>query len=144
MGCHRSVVGLVIPTGYSFNQDGAAIYLSMSVLFIAQVYGIDLSIRQQIGILAVLMVTSKGSAGVTGSAFAILAATVSSTNVVPVEGVALLLGVERFLSIGRAILTVVGNLVAAVVIASSVGEFDREVALKQYRVSLNDPKLQEI
>jgi aerobic C4-dicarboxylate transport protein len=144
MGCHRSVVGLVIPTGYSFNQDGAAIYLSMSVLFIAQVYGIDLSIRQQMGILAVLMVTSKGSAGVTGSAFAILAATVSSTNVVPVEGVALLLGVERFLSIGRALLTVVGNLVAAVAIASAVGEFDREVALKQYRVSLNDPTLQEI
>jgi aerobic C4-dicarboxylate transport protein len=96
------------------------------------------------GILAVLMVTSKGSAGVTGSAFAILAATVSSTNVVPVEGIALLLGVERFLSIGRAILTVVGNLVAAVVIASSVGAFDREVALKQYRVSLNDPTLQEV
>ena len=144
MGCHRSVVGLVIPTGYSFNQDGAAIYLSMSVVFIAQVYGIDLSIRQQIGILAVLMVTSKGSAGVTGSAFAILAATVSSTNVVPIEGVALLLGVERFLSIGRAMLTVVGNLVAAVVIASSVGEFDREIALEQYRVSLNDPTLQEI
>jgi aerobic C4-dicarboxylate transport protein len=144
MGCHRSVVGLVIPTGYSFNQDGAAIYLSMSVLFIAQVYGIDLSIRQQIGILAVLMVTSKGSAGVTGSGFVILAATVNSTNVLPVEGVALLLGVERFLSIGRAMLTVVGNLVAAVVIASSVGELDREVALKQYRVSFDDPALRKI
>lgn len=144
MGCHRSVVGLVMPTGYSFNQDGAAIYLSMSVLFIAQVYGIDLSLTQQISILAVLMVTSKGSAGVTGSAFVILAATVASTSIVPIEGVALLLGVERFLSIGRALLTVIGNIVATVVIASSVGEFDRAAALKTYREAFDEPELKQI
>ena len=133
-----------MPTGYSFNQDGAAIYLSMSVLFIAQVYGIDLTIGQQLGILAVLMVTSKGSAGVTGSAFVILAATVASTNVVPVEGVALLLGVERFLSIGRALLTVIGNIVATMVIAKSVKEFDPKATLAAYQTTFGDPSLVKI
>jgi aerobic C4-dicarboxylate transport protein len=124
MGVSKRAVGLVMPTGYSFNQIGAAIYLSMSVLFIAQVYSIDLSMAEQIEILLVLMLTSKGSAGVTGSAFVILASTVTSTHVVPIEGVALLLGVEQFMSIGRATLTVIGNLVATVVIGKLAGEFD--------------------
>ncbi len=124
LGVSKRAVGLVMPTGYSFNQIGAAIYLSMSVLFIAQVYSIDLSMSEQIGILLVLMLTSKGSAGVTGSAFVILASTVASTHVVPIEGVALLLGVEQFMSIGRATLTVIGNLVATVVIGKLAGEFD--------------------
>ena len=144
LGCRKSVVGLVMPTGYSFNQDGAAIYLTMCVLFIAQVYGIDLSLSQQLGIMAVLMVTSKGSAGVTGSAFVILAATVASTNIVPIEGVALLLGVERLMSIGRALLTVIGNLVATMVIAKSVKEFDRETALATYRTTFDDATLAAI
>jgi aerobic C4-dicarboxylate transport protein len=144
LGCDKGVVGLVMPTGYSFNQDGAAIYLSMCVIFIAQVYGVDLGIAQQLGILVVLMVTSKGSAGVTGSAFVILAATVASTGIVPIEGVALLLGVERFLSIGRALLTVIGNLVATTAIAHWGGQFDRTVALNTYRRAFNDPSLTRI
>ncbi len=130
LGVSKRAVGLVMPTGYSFNQIGAAIYLSMSVLFIAQVYSIDLSASEQIGILLVLMLTSKGSAGVTGSAFVILASTVASTHIVPIEGVALLLGVEQFMSIGRATLTVIGNLVATVVIGKLAGEFDSVRAQK--------------
>lgn len=144
LGCDKSVVGLVMPTGYSFNQDGAAIYLSMCVLFIAQVYGVDLSLTQQLGCLAVLMVTSKGSAGVTGSSFVILAATVASTNIVPMEGVALLLGVERFLSIGRALLTVIGNLVATMVISRWVGEFDKTTTLAAYQRAFDKPNLTRI
>jgi aerobic C4-dicarboxylate transport protein len=144
LGCSKRVVGLVMPTGYSFNQDGAALYLSMSVLFIAQVYGIDLSLSQQIGILLVLMLTSKGSAGVTGSAFVVLAATVASTHVVPVEGVTLLLGVERFMSIGRATLTVIGNVVATVVVGKLVGEFDANVALERYKEHFSDSSLVQI
>ncbi|HET6896909.1 MAG TPA: C4-dicarboxylate transporter DctA, partial [Vicinamibacteria bacterium] len=97
-GCARSVVGLVIPTGYSFNLDGTSIYLSMATVFLAQVYDVDLSLRQQLGILAVLMVTSKGAAGVTGSGFIVLASTLQAMKVVPVEGIALLLGVDRFMS----------------------------------------------
>src|SRR5207247_10399978 len=90
-GCSRSVVGLVIPTGYSFNLDGTSIYLSMATVFLAQVYDVDLSLRQQLGILAVLMVTSKGAAGVTGSGFIVLARTVEAMNVVALGGTARLL-----------------------------------------------------
>jgi aerobic C4-dicarboxylate transport protein len=123
-GCPRSVVGLVIPTGYSFNLDGTSIYLSMATVFLAQVYNVDLSLRQQLGILAVLMVTSKGAAGVTGSGFIVLASTLQAMKVVPVEGIALLLGVDRFMSEARAITNLIGNGVATLVISRSEGAFD--------------------
>jgi aerobic C4-dicarboxylate transport protein len=123
-GCERSVVGLVVPAGYSFNLDGTSIYLSMATLFIAQVYGVDLSIGQQLSVLAVLMITSKGAAGVTGSGFIVLASTLSALKVVPLEGLALLLGVDRFMSEARAITNLIGNALATIVIAKSENAFD--------------------
>jgi aerobic C4-dicarboxylate transport protein len=123
-GCDRSVVGLVIPAGYSFNLDGTSIYLSMAAIFIAQAYGVNLSVAQQLSLLAVLMVTSKGAAGVTGSGFIVLAGTLAATKVVPVEGMALLLGVDRFMSEARAITNVIGNAVATVVVAKSENAFN--------------------
>jgi aerobic C4-dicarboxylate transport protein len=122
-GCTRDVVGLVIPAGYSFNLDGTSIYLSMATLFIAQAYGVHLSIGQQVSVMAILMITSKGAAGVTGSGFIVLASTLSALRVVPVEGVALVLGVDRFMSEARAITNVIGNAVATVVVARSEREF---------------------
>jgi aerobic C4-dicarboxylate transport protein len=123
-GCDRRVVGLVIPAGYSFNLDGTSIYLSMATLFIAQAYGVPLSLGQQLGVLGILMVTSKGAAGVTGSGFIVLASTLSALHVVPVEGVALVLGVDRFMSEARSITNLIGNAVATVVISKSEGAFD--------------------
>jgi len=144
IGCSKAVVGLVLPTGYSFNQDGTSIYLSMSAIFIAQVYGIELSLAQQIGLVAVMMVTSKGAAGVTGSGFVILAATVSATGVVPVEGLALLLGVERFMSEARAITNVIGNGVATIVVAKMEREFDEALAVEEYKAHFGEPELARI
>lgn len=123
-GCSRSVVGLVIPAGYSFNLDGTSIYLSMAAIFIAQAYGVHLTVTQQLSLLAVLMVTSKGAAGVTGSGFIVLAGTLAATHVVPIEGMALLLGVDRFMSEARAITNVIGNAVATVVVAKSENAFN--------------------
>ena len=123
-GCAQPVVGLVVPTGYSFNLDGTSIYLSMATVFLAQVYGVPLTIRQQLGILAVLMVTSKGAAGVTGSGFIVLASTLTAMKVVPLEGIALLLGVDRFMSEARAITNLIGNGVATLVISRSEQAFD--------------------
>ena len=123
-GCRREVVGLVVPAGYSFNLDGTSIYLSMAVLFIAQAFRVDLSVGQQLGVLGVLMLTSKGAAGVTGSGFVVLASTLAATRVVPVEGLALVLGVDRFMSEARALVNLTGNAVAAVVVAKSEGAFD--------------------
>jgi aerobic C4-dicarboxylate transport protein len=123
-GCSKPVVGLVLPTGYSFNLDGTSIYLSMAALFIAQAYGVDLSIWQQITLLAVLMFTSKGAAGVTGSGFVTLAATLAVFPSIPVEGMALILGVDRFMSEARAITNLIGNGVATVVISKTEGEFN--------------------
>ncbi|UOR03768.1 dicarboxylate/amino acid:cation symporter [Hymenobacter aerilatus] len=125
-GCSRSVAGLVIPTGYSFNLDGTTIYLSISAIFLAQAFGIDLSLTQQLTIIGILMLTSKGAAGVTGSGFIVLASTLAATKVIPVEGMALLLGVDRFMSEARAITNIIGNAVATVVIAKSENEFDEE------------------
>jgi aerobic C4-dicarboxylate transport protein len=133
-GCARSVVGLVIPAGYSFNLDGTSIYLSMATLFIAQAYGVDLSLGQQLSVLAVLMVTSKGAAGVTGSGFIVLASTLAALRVVPLEGLALLLGVDRFMSEARSITNLIGNGVATLVIARSEHAFDdaqREAAVAE-------------
>ncbi len=123
-GCARSVVGLVIPAGYSFNLDGTSIYLSMATLFIAQAFGVHLSIVQQLSVLGVLMLTSKGAAGVTGSGFIVLASTLAAMRVVPIEGVALLLGVDRFMSEARAITNLIGNGAATLVIARSENAFD--------------------
>jgi aerobic C4-dicarboxylate transport protein len=123
-GCARPVVGLVIPAGYSFNLDGTSIYLSMAALFVAQAFGVHLTIAQQLGVLGVLMLTSKGAAGVTGSGFIVLASTLAAMRVVPVEGVAILLGVDRFMSEARAITNLIGNGAATLVIARSENAFD--------------------
>lgn len=122
-GCSKSVVGLVIPAGYSFNLDGTTIYLSMATIFLAQVFKIDLSLEQQLTIIGILMLTSKGAAGVTGSGFIVLTSTLAAIKVIPVEGVAILLGVDRFMSEARAITNVIGNGVATIVVAKSEGEF---------------------
>ena len=125
LGCERSVVGLVVPTGYSFNLDGTCIYLTMSAIFIAQALSIDLSLADQLLLLAVLLLTSKGAAGVTGSGFITLAATLGALHgKVPVEGVALILGVDRFMSEARAITNIIGNGVATMFIARWEGMRD--------------------
>lgn len=129
-GCSKSVVGLVIPTGYSFNLDGTSIYLSMATVFLAQVFGVDLSIGQQITIILVLMLTSKGAAGVTGSGFIVLASTLSALQVIPLEGLALLLGVDRFMSEGRAIVNLIGNGIATIIVAKSENEFDEAKSIE--------------
>jgi aerobic C4-dicarboxylate transport protein len=129
-GCSKSVVGLVIPTGYSFNLDGTTIYLSMCVIFLAQVFQIDLTITQELAIIGILMVTSKGAAGVTGSGFIVLTSTLAAIKVIPVEGVAILLGVDRFMSEARAITNMIGNGVATVVIAKSEKAFDESAYQK--------------
>ena len=127
MGCGKSVVGLVVPTGYSFNLDGTTIYLSMAVIFLAQVYGVSLSGTQILTIIGILMVTSKGAAGVTGSGFIVLASTLTAMNgVIPVEGLALLLGVDRFMSEARAITNFIGNGVATIWLAHHENALDRE------------------
>jgi aerobic C4-dicarboxylate transport protein len=125
-GVSATAVGLVIPTGYSFNLDGVAITLPMSLLFIAQVYGIHLDFWQQASMLVLMLFTSKGAAGVTGGAFAALAATVIASGL-PIEGLALLLSVDRFMSQGRSIVNMIGNAVAAVVVAKWDGEFDAKL-----------------
>jgi aerobic C4-dicarboxylate transport protein len=127
-GCHRSVVGLVLPTGYSFNLDGTCIYLTMAAIFIAQAVGVDLSLRDELILLGVLLLTSKGAAGVTGSGFITLAATLGVLGgKVPVEGVALILGVDRFMSEARAITNLIGNGVATLVLARWEGLRDDTV-----------------
>ncbi|QFK71263.1 dicarboxylate/amino acid:cation symporter [Pradoshia sp. D12] len=125
-GCSKQVVGLVIPTGYSFNLDGTSIYLSMAAIFIAQAYGIDLTIWQELTLLGILMLTSKGAAGVTGSGFITLAATLAAFPMIPVEGMALLIGVDRFMSEARAITNLIGNGVATVVVSKSEKEFNAD------------------
>ena len=117
LGCEKSVVGLVIPTGYSFNLDGTCIYLTMAALFLAQATNTDLSFAQQLGIIGILLLTSKGAAGVTGSGFIVLAATLSSVGTIPVASIALILGVDRFMSEARALTNLVGNGVATVVVS---------------------------
>jgi aerobic C4-dicarboxylate transport protein len=135
LGCKKSVVGLVVPTGYSFNLDGTSIYLSMSVIFIAQLYGVDLSIKEILLIIGILMLTSKGAAGVTGSGFVVLASTLASLHKIPVEGLAFLLGVDKFLSESRAITNIIGNGVATLVIAKSEKEFDEEMYMKEIELN---------
>ena len=126
LGCEKSVVGLVIPTGYSFNLDGTCIYLTMAALFLAQATNTDLSFAQQLGIIGILLLTSKGAAGVTGSGFIVLAATLSSVGTIPVASIALILGVDRFMSEARALTNLVGNGVATIVVSRWEGALDVE------------------
>jgi aerobic C4-dicarboxylate transport protein len=125
LGCARQVVGLVIPIGYSFNLDGTNIYLTMAAVFVAQALNIDLTLSQELAILAVAMLTSKGASGVTGAGFITLAATLMVVPSVPVAGLALILGIDRFMSEARALTNIIGNGVATVVIARWEGELDR-------------------
>lgn len=126
LGVKKSVVGLVIPAGYSFNLDGTSIYLTMAVVFIAQATNTPFDLAQQITLLIVLLLTSKGAAGVTGSGFIVLAATLSSVGHVPVEGLAIILGVDRFMSEARALTNLVGNGVATIVIGKWCGQLNRK------------------
>ena len=121
-GCSKSVVGLVVPTGYSFNLDGTSIYLSMAVIFIAQLYNVQLSTAEIVTMILILMLTSKGAAGVTGSGFIVLASTLATLQKIPMEGLAFLLGVDKFMSEARAITNIIGNSVATIVIAKTEGE----------------------
>jgi aerobic C4-dicarboxylate transport protein len=124
LGCQESVVGLVIPTGYSFNLDGTCIYLTMAAMFLAQATNTDLTLMQQLGIIGVLLLTSKGAAGVTGSGFIVLAATLSSVGTIPVASIALILGVDRFMSEARALTNLIGNGVATIVVSKWEGALD--------------------
>ncbi|MDR0278620.1 MAG: cation:dicarboxylase symporter family transporter [Paucimonas sp.] len=131
-GCSKQSVGLVLPTGYAFNLDGTSIYMSMCVLFIANAYGVPLGWEQQLGILAIMLVTSKGAAAVSGGSFVVFAATVTAIGVLPVEGLALLFGVYRFMSMAMAACNTIGNSVATVVVAKWAGEFTEQAAREEY------------
>jgi aerobic C4-dicarboxylate transport protein len=133
MGCSKPVVGLVVPAGYSFNLDGTTIYLSMATIFLAQAFDIHLSWAQVMSIIGILFVTSKGAAGVTGSGFIVLASTLTAIKVIPIEGLALLLGVDRFMSEARAITNFIGNGVATIWLANNEKEFDREKMALAFR-----------
>lgn len=142
VGCKRSVVGLVVPTGFSFNLDGVAVVIPICVIFIGQVYGISLDFGDQLTLFLVFLILSKGTAGVSGSAFITLANTVAATALVPIAGLALVLSVDRFLSLIRALTNVLGNAVAAVVIARwEPGGLDREIAART--IGLGRPKVVE-
>jgi aerobic C4-dicarboxylate transport protein len=131
LGCKETVVGLVIPTGYSFNLDGTCIYLTMAAVFLAQATNTELSLWQQLGIIGILLLTSKGAAGVTGSGFIVLAATLASVGTIPVASIALILGVDRFMSEARALTNLIGNGVATVVVAKWEGALD-EARMRQH------------
>ena len=131
LGCNESVVGLVIPTGYSFNLDGTCIYLTMAAIFLAQATNTELSLWQQLGMIAILLLTSKGAAGVTGSGFIVLAATLSSVGTIPVASIALILGVDRFMSEARALTNLIGNGVATVVVSKWENALDEKRLRKQ-------------
>ena len=136
LGCQKSVVGLVIPAGYSFNLDGTSIYLTMAAVFIAQATNSHMDIWHQITLLVVLLLSSKGAAGVTGSGFIVLAATLSAVGHLPVTGLALILGIDRFMSEARALTNLIGNGVATVVVAKRVGQLNE----KQLHTVLHDKK----
>lgn len=142
MGCPKSIVGLVIPAGYSFNLDGTSIYLTMSAIFVAQATNTDLSLMQQLTIIAVLLLTSKGASGVTGSGFIVLAATLSTIPSIPVAGLALIFGIDRFMSQGRALTNLIGNGIATIVISKWENQIDRarvhEVLQDRKVVSVED------
>ena len=139
LGVKKSVVGLVIPTGYSFNLDGTSIYLTMAAVFIAQATNTPMSITQQVTLLAVLLLTSKGAAGITGSGFIVLAATLSAVGGVPVAGLALILGIDRFMSEARALTNLIGNGIATIV----VGKWGNDVDMVRLNKCLNNETLEE-
>lgn len=126
-GCTKQSVGLILPTGYAFNLDGTSIYMSMGVIFLANAYGVPLSLEQQLGIVAIMLLTSKGAATVSGGSFVVFAATVTATGVLPLEGLAILFGVYRLMSIGIATTNTIGNSVATIVVSKSTGNFDANV-----------------
>ncbi len=126
-GCSIPIVGLVIPAGYSFNLDGTSIYLAMAAIFLAQLYNVPLSFEEILMLIGILMLTSKGAAGVTGSGFVVLASTLASMHTIPLEGLGFLWGVDKFMSEARAITNIIGNGVATIVIAKSEKEFDEEL-----------------
>ena len=139
LGARKSTVGLVIPTGYSFNLDGTSIYLTMAAVFIAQATNTPMTLMQEVTLLAVLLLTSKGAAGITGSGFIVLAATLSAVGHVPVAGLALILGIDRFMSEARALTNLIGNGVATLVVAKWTGDLDTE----RLRERLNNPSAAE-
>jgi len=139
LGAKKSCVGLVIPTGYSFNLDGTSIYLTMAAVFVAQATDTPMTLMQQITLLLVLLLTSKGAAGITGSGFIVLAATLSAVGTVPVAGLALILGIDRFMSEARALTNLVGNGVATIVVANWTNELDK----KQLQHRLDNPTWQD-
>jgi aerobic C4-dicarboxylate transport protein len=132
LGCGKQTVGLVLPTGYAFNLDGTSIFMSMGVMFIAYAYGVPITLEQQIGILVLMLLTSKGAATVSGGSFVVFAATVTSTGILPIEGVAVIFGVYRFMSMAIATCNTIGNSVATVVIAKWSGTFDAKVAERHF------------
>jgi aerobic C4-dicarboxylate transport protein len=132
LGCSPSTVGLVIPTGYSFNLDGTNIYMSMAAIFLAQATNTPMTVQQQIGLLLVAMITSKGSSGVTGAGFITLAATLTAVPSIPIQSLALLVGIDRFMSECRALTNLIGNGVATVV----VSRWEREVTAEQVRENM--------
>jgi aerobic C4-dicarboxylate transport protein len=135
LGCSKSVVGLVVPSGYSFNLDGTNIYLTLAALFIAQAFNVELSFGQELSILGVAIITSKGASGVTGAGFITLAATLAVVPHVPVAGLALILGVDRFMSEARALTNIVGNGVATLVVA----RWENDLDLVKLRAELSNP-----
>lgn len=128
-GCDKRVVGLIVPAGYSFNLDGTCIYLSMAIIFLAQVFNLHLTLAHQLSIIAILLISSKGAAGVTGSGFLVLTSTLAALKIIPMEGLALLIGVDRFMSEGRAIVNVIGNSLASVIISKS----EKAIDMEQYK-----------
>ena len=139
LGAKKTVVGLVIPTGYSFNLDGTAIYLTMAAVFIAQATNTPMTLTQELTLLAVLLITSKGAAGITGSGFIVLAATLSAVGHVPVAGLALILGIDRFMSEARALTNTIGNGVATIVVA----KWGKELDEKKLHAQLNNETTEE-
>ena len=144
LGCSRSVVGLVVPTGYSFNLDGTNIYMTMAVLFIAQATNTDLTWTQQLTLLAVTMLTSKGASGVTGAGFITLAATLAVVPTIPLSGMVLILGIDRFMSECRALTNIVGNGVATVVVSAWEKELDRNKLRDQLKHGAVDTEAETV
>ena len=126
LGCSKSVVGLVVPTGYSFNLDGTNIYMTLATLFIAQAMGVDLTLHDQLVILIVAMLTSKGASGITGAGFITLAATLAVVNPALVPGMAIVFSIDKFMSECRALTNITGNGIACVVVSWWEGELDRD------------------
>jgi aerobic C4-dicarboxylate transport protein len=139
LGVQKSVVGLVIPTGYSFNLDGTCIYLTLAAVFVAQATNTPLDLEHQLGLLAVLLLASKGAAGVTGSGFIVLAASLSAIGHVPIAGLALILGIDRFMSEARALTNLVGNGVATIVVGKWCGQVDEQKLRSQLEPKRESP-----